>query len=36
MDMTFEGEAETNGGDGRSSLEADEIPEVDSPLDEES
>jgi DNA-directed RNA polymerase subunit beta' len=36
MDMSFEGEAETNGGDGRSSLEADEIPEVDSPLDDES
>jgi DNA-directed RNA polymerase subunit beta' len=36
LDMTFEGEAETNGGDGRSSLEAEEIPEVDSPLDEES
>ncbi len=36
LDMTFEGESETNGGDGRSSLEADEIPEVDSPLDEES
>ncbi len=35
LDMTFEGEAETNGGDGRSSLEAEEIPEVDSPLDEE-
>jgi hypothetical protein len=34
--MSFEGEAETNGGDGRSSLEADEIPEVDSPLDDES
>jgi DNA-directed RNA polymerase subunit beta' len=34
--MSFEGEAETNGGDGRSSLEAEEIPEVDSPLDEES
>jgi DNA-directed RNA polymerase subunit beta' len=35
MDMTFGGERETNGGDGRSSLEAEEIPEVDSPLDEE-
>ena len=35
LDMSFEGEAETNGGDGRSSLEAEEIPEVDSPLDEE-
>jgi DNA-directed RNA polymerase subunit beta' len=36
MDMTFGGEPETNGGDGRSSLEAEEVPEVDSPLDEES
>ena len=36
LDMTFEGDLETNGGDGRSSLEAEEIPEVDSPLDEES
>jgi DNA-directed RNA polymerase subunit beta' len=35
LDMSFEGEPETNGGDGRSSLEAEEIPEVDSPLDEE-
>jgi DNA-directed RNA polymerase subunit beta' len=35
LDMTFEGESETNGGEGRSSLEADEVPEVDSPLDEE-
>ncbi|HWM12946.1 MAG TPA: DNA-directed RNA polymerase subunit beta', partial [Gaiellaceae bacterium] len=35
MDMTFEGEPETNGGDGRSSIEAEEVPEVDSPLDEE-
>jgi DNA-directed RNA polymerase subunit beta' len=35
LDMTFEGEPEANGGDGRSSLEADEVPEVDSPLDEE-
>ncbi len=35
LDMTFEGESETNGGDGRNSLEAEEIPEVDSPLDEE-
>ncbi len=35
LDITFEGEPETNGGDGRSSLEAEEIPEVDSPLDEE-
>jgi hypothetical protein len=33
--MTFEGEPEANGGDGRSSLEAEEIPDVDSPLDEE-
>jgi hypothetical protein len=35
--MTFGGEPETNGGDGtgRSDLEAEEIPEVDSPLDEE-
>jgi DNA-directed RNA polymerase subunit beta' len=36
LDMTFEGEPEGNGGDGHSSLEAEEIPEVDSPLDEES
>jgi DNA-directed RNA polymerase subunit beta' len=36
LDMTFEGEPEANGGDGRSSIEADEVPEVDSPLDEES
>ncbi|MET1009631.1 MAG: DNA-directed RNA polymerase subunit beta', partial [Gaiellaceae bacterium] len=36
LDLSFDGEPETNGGDGRSSLEADEIPEVDSPLDEES
>jgi DNA-directed RNA polymerase subunit beta' len=36
VDMTFEGDADANGGDGRSSLEADEVPEVDSPLDEES
>ncbi|HSE82229.1 MAG TPA: DNA-directed RNA polymerase subunit beta' [Gaiellaceae bacterium] len=36
LDMTLEGEPETNGGDGRSSLEAEEIPEIDSPLDEES
>ncbi|MGH3042410.1 MAG: DNA-directed RNA polymerase subunit beta', partial [Gaiellaceae bacterium] len=36
LDMTFDGEPEGNGGDGRSSLEAEEIPEVDSPLDEES
>ena len=35
LDLSFDGEPETNGGDGRSSLEADEIPEVDSPLDEE-
>ena len=34
--MIFEGEPEGNGGDGRSLLEADEVPEVDSPLDEES
>ncbi len=33
MDMRFD--AEANGGDGKSSLEADEVPEVDSPLDEE-
>jgi DNA-directed RNA polymerase subunit beta' len=33
MDLRFD--AETNGGDGKSSLEADEVPEVDSPLDEE-
>ena len=31
LDLSFDGEPETNGGDGRSSLEADEIPEVDSP-----
>jgi DNA-directed RNA polymerase subunit beta' len=36
MDMTVDGELDTNGGDGHSSLEAEEIPEVDSPLDEES
>ena len=36
LDMKFEGDLETNGGDGHSSLEAEEIPEVDSPLDEES
>jgi DNA-directed RNA polymerase subunit beta' len=36
IDMTFGAEPETDGGDGRSSLEAEEIPEVDSPLDEES
>ncbi len=36
LDMTFGGESETNGGDGKSSLEAEEVPEVDSPLDEES
>jgi DNA-directed RNA polymerase subunit beta' len=35
IDMPFGGESETNGGDSRSSLEAEEIPEVDSPLDEE-
>jgi DNA-directed RNA polymerase subunit beta' len=37
LGMTFGGEPETNGGDGagRSDLEADEVPEVDSPLDEE-
>jgi DNA-directed RNA polymerase subunit beta' len=35
LDLTFEGEGGANGGDGRSSLEAEEIPEVDSPLDEE-
>jgi len=35
LDLSFDGEADTNGGDGRSSLEAEEIPEVDSPLDEE-
>jgi DNA-directed RNA polymerase subunit beta' len=33
MDLRFD--AETNGGEGKSSLEADEVPEVDSPLDEE-
>jgi DNA-directed RNA polymerase subunit beta' len=36
IDMNFEGELDANGGDSRSSLEADEVPEVDSPLDEES
>jgi DNA-directed RNA polymerase subunit beta' len=36
MDMSFGGEPDTNGGEGRSALEAEEIPEVDSPLDEES
>jgi DNA-directed RNA polymerase subunit beta' len=37
LDMSFGGEPETNGGDGagRSDLEADEVPEVDSPLDED-
>jgi DNA-directed RNA polymerase subunit beta' len=35
LGMTF-GEGETNGGDGRSDLEAEEIPEVETPLDEES
>jgi hypothetical protein len=36
--MGFGADGETNGGDGagRSDLEADEVPEVDSPLDEES
>ncbi|MGH3034869.1 MAG: hypothetical protein ACRDON_10020, partial [Gaiellaceae bacterium] len=36
LDMGLGGEPETDGGEGRSSLEADEVPEVDSPLDEES
>jgi DNA-directed RNA polymerase subunit beta' len=36
LDMPFGGEPEGNGGEGRSSLEAEEVPEVDSPLDEES
>jgi len=36
LDLSFEGDGGANGGEGRSSLEADEIPEVDSPLDEES
>jgi DNA-directed RNA polymerase subunit beta' len=37
LGMTFGGEPETNGGDGagRSDIEAEEIPEVDTPLDEE-
>jgi DNA-directed RNA polymerase subunit beta' len=37
LGMTFGGEPDTNGGDGapRESIEAEEIPEVDSPLDEE-
>jgi DNA-directed RNA polymerase subunit beta' len=37
LDMSFGGEPETNGADGsaHSDLEAEEIPEVDSPLDEE-
>jgi DNA-directed RNA polymerase subunit beta' len=37
LEMTFGGEPETNGGDGsgRDAMEAEEIPEVDSPLDEE-
>jgi DNA-directed RNA polymerase subunit beta' len=36
LDLSFEGDGGgANGGEGRSSLEADEIPEVDSPLDEE-
>jgi hypothetical protein len=35
--MTFGGESETDGeGAPRDSLEAEEIPEVDTPLDEES
>jgi len=36
LDLGFGGESETNGGDARSTLEAEEVPEVDSPLDEES
>ena len=36
LDLSFDGEPEANGGEGRSSIEAEEIPEVDSPLDEES
>jgi DNA-directed RNA polymerase subunit beta' len=36
IDMPLEGDLDSNGGDGRSSLEAEEVPEVDSPLDEES
>jgi DNA-directed RNA polymerase subunit beta' len=35
IDMALEGDLDSNGGDGRSSLEAEEVPEVDSPLDEE-
>jgi DNA-directed RNA polymerase subunit beta' len=35
MDMSIGNDAETN-GEGRSTLEAEEVPEVDSPLDEES
>jgi len=38
LGMGLGADGETNGGDGtgRSDLEAEEIPEVDSPLDEES
>jgi DNA-directed RNA polymerase subunit beta' len=35
LDMPSGNDAETN-GEGRSTLEAEEVPEVDSPLDEES
>jgi DNA-directed RNA polymerase subunit beta' len=35
MDMPFGGDGDSN-GEGRSTLEAEEVPEVDSPLDEES
>ena len=36
MDMTFGGEPDGGGSDGHDALEAEEVPEVDSPLDEES
>jgi DNA-directed RNA polymerase subunit beta' len=35
LDMTFGGEPERDGANGHDSLEAEEVPEVDSPLDEE-
>jgi DNA-directed RNA polymerase subunit beta' len=36
LDLDFGGEPETDGGTGHDAMEAEEIPEVDSPLDEES
>ena len=35
LDLDFGGEPETDGGGGHDAMEAEEIPEVDSPLDEE-